>query len=228
MRITLFIFLLCIVVCSTGEADPINLEAFKKKSLKEQARDIAKAPPEQQAELVTIHEHSARLDSWGGEAGLRRVIESYVCQDRGVGSLETIFNIQLQLWEDYYSATDMAYRKVGEITDDAMNVLKKMDGERQALIRQRDSAHVLAFHMAASPEALKLAKKAEILEQELIDKYGLSGTPAPESINKTAMREVEKQIEEIYAKMKTLPTLPLEELRKEYDAVPEERVQPGK
>ena len=219
MKIYRNIISLSFLLCSVNAADPISIEAFKKMSLPEQRQAIADAPAEIKKEFEKIYLHAALIAQHGGEAGLKFFKEQFVIRAKGFLPFEHVFGTHSQLWHQYLASEESKFtaKKGGEKEREAVIALEK---ETLALDQRALAAHDIAFRLAPSARALDLAKRAEKLNAEWRKRW--LDSPGAKGITKEQLSEADRQINEIFEQMKSLPSLTPEEAKKEYDTFPEE------
>ena len=226
MKITYCSLLILFLLLPTWGADSISIENFKKLNPTERDEALQKAPPEQKEELKRIHIHLSLLERWGGEAEFKTEKESWISGSRGLGAFEGIFDMYSRISDIYVSTAWEALEKSGISSGQRLAAEKKLDAGRQAIRNRLPVVHALVYKMKASPEALALNKKAEQLCMELSEKYKV-GTSPHHTITKDDVTVVGRQADRFFEEMKKLPTMSPEELQKEYDAFPDEKMLRG-
>jgi hypothetical protein len=214
---------LSMVYCRAG--DLISIDDFKKvKDPDKREELIQKAPPEQREALKKIHLHMYLLDYFGGEAGLKREKESYVAKARGFERLESLFDQQGNMWEEYIGAVDTANEKAGMTHDKMADAERELRIEEASIKSRLAAVHSLLFNLAASPAALELDKKAGDLDEKIEKRLVSDGTTPNSPITKSERLEYDKQLDQTFEELKKLPALPPEQVQKEYNEFPEEKI----
>ena len=221
-----------VVLTPVRGANSISIDAFKIiTSYEERDKLIDQAPPERQNELIKIDHHLRLLSHFGGEAKLKYEKERQVSLARGFEFMEELFSSYAHIWDGYIAATMEKSKKEGNTHDQLVRKEKELDKEQRNIYNRVSIAHSIIFNMAASPQALELEKKAEVLLQDwqarLINNRITMDGPGPHPhrpITKEERIEVDKQIDKVFEEMKKLPALTPEQAQKEYNDFPEERI----
>jgi hypothetical protein len=222
MKMTYTVLLFLLLLPRIWGADQVSIEEFKKITNEDDRRMIiAKAPPDQKAELKQIDLHMALLARWGGDAGFRAHKESFVARARGLGALEFIFGFQVDLWGSYFAGLTAANEKAGMTNGQQEEAEKRITEEEAAFHKRFENVHSLVFNMAASPEALALSKEAGELGDKLSERFSRNGS---NPVTKDELTQINKQMAQIFDEMSKLPKLTPEQLQKEYDSVTDEQV----
>jgi hypothetical protein len=209
-------------------AAPVSIEEFEKNTNEdERLKLIQQAPSGEREELQKINLHMVLLEQFGGEAELKAARETQVSRARGLGWLEDLFIAETGLCDQYLVAVVNKDRdKSGRIPADRGPEVITLMNKVEALRRDRQpSIHSLVFNLAPSPEAIELAKEAEELYDEWSKKYNLDGTHMDRpAITKEQLTEVDKQVDQIFAKMQKLPKLTPDQAQKELDGFTDDKV----
>jgi hypothetical protein len=132
MKTIYTILLVLLILPRTWGADQVFIDEFKKISNgDERLKMIDQAPPEQRDELKKIDLHLRLLDRCEGEAGLKAARESQVAGARGVGCLQLIFGIQMQIWDSYIGGALIAAEKAGMTPAQQADVVKVLTEEKE-------------------------------------------------------------------------------------------------
>jgi hypothetical protein len=223
---TTYLALLTIFILPRSWGDqPISIDEFKKiPDIRERWKIIEQASPDQKEELKKAELHLDLLRQFGGEAALKTAKESGVAQARGLGELEDIFQRQRQLWDVYIGSILDTNRKSGMIHEKRGEIEEELGKEEDPIINRLPIVHALVFNMAASLQALELEKKAEQLDDQLTKRVTTDDSTPYRAVTKEERMDIDKQIDQIFDEMKTLPTLPPEQVQNEYNDFPEQKL----
>ena len=224
MKTVFSILLVLLFLFADFEAEALTIEEFRNTTNSDERRKaITDAPPEMKEELEKLHIHLSLLSTYGGEEQLKFARESFVARARGLEYFEALFGLQLQFRDGFNSSILIAEQDAGMPGEKLAVLDKEMAAGRKALwARAHFQVHALVFNMAPTKEALKLAKKVEILFRELEAKFITAG----QLITKEQLAKLDAQMDQIFEEMKRLPALPPEQVKKEYDAFPEKEIRP--
>lgn len=213
-----------LILPRTWAADPVFIDQFKKLDSTAREKIIQQASPEQTDELKKIDLHMDLLLRWHGEEGLRIAKESQVSKVRGLGDLEMFFKIQSQVWDAYVSAALEANKKAGMPRETQIAAEEKFVNERDAFRNRFPAIHSLILNIAASPDALRLDKRAGQLAEQWSIRMLTNSERSYRPVTKTEWMEMDQQAEQILQEIKKLPKLSFEELQKELGAVTDDKV----
>jgi hypothetical protein len=214
--ITLFTLIFGLLATSQGD-NTITVESFKKMSIAEQSVALEKAPSELKSELSKIHLHAYLTYNLGGEEGLNRAKENIRIEDKGLKELELFYFVKIKQWSLYTGTITDANRRAGMPHEKQIEVENTLEANLKASEKQYQVVHQLVFKLKPSPEALDLNKIATT--------YLMQAPDDPNTLlTIEALENLDKEGDKMYEEMKKLPTLTPEEIQKEYDAVPDEKV----
>ena len=227
MKTLYTVFAFYFILFSAQGASPISVEDFKNISDgNERARLIDAAPPEQREELRKIHEHLQLLTMFGGEAGVKALKEITAAKVRGFTEMIDVFDTQTQLWDEYMADVRAANRKAGMTQEKLIESEKKLHQDRAAVDNRLPIVEALVIRLAPTPEAMALEKKAEVMNRYMQDTYPPGGPMEKRHITKEQLSKVNRDMDEIFAKLQELPKLTSEQAQKEYEAITDDKVQP--
>jgi hypothetical protein len=220
--------LLVLAVPAISASEPVSIDDFKKIGSPDKRREIIdRAPPEQKEELKKIDTHLDLVTRWGSEAGAKAARESEVAGARGLGSLETVFAAQVDIWEGFIAEVAAANERAGLRPERIAERERQLEGEEEVFRKRLPAIQSLIFHLAASPAALELEKRAEKLAKEMRGRLSSDGKTPYHPITLKERKEFDGQIVQIYEEIKKLPQLTPEQAQKEFDAFPENKVRGG-
>lgn len=217
------LFLLTLLAISKG-ADPISIDEFKKMKYPDQVKAFDAAPPEMKAKLLNIFAHSYLLQSLGGEEQLKNEKETRIIEERGLLWLEMFYETQDDLWQVYAGAAISASQRSGMPLEKQAEVQKQLNEESDAINKQFHEVHQLVFRVAASPQALELAKKVETRVDEIRKTYNIGQATPQIPITKEQITDLDKEADQLLEEIKKLPRLTPAQAQKEYDAFPDSKV----
>jgi hypothetical protein len=157
-----------------------------------------------------------------GEKELKYRKEKAVAQKRGFVDMENIIQARNTLWDLYITKVQNATEKAGVTQRERNELYNKLEECYNAAKNDLSNVHDLALNLAPSPEALKLEGAIETLHHELTEEVHAVRADSNRKVTEEEVTKVDRQIDAIFEKVKTLPTLSPEEVRKEYDEFPEE------
>ena len=224
MKIIYGSFFILFLLLPAWAADTVSIEEFKKLNQAERDKVLQQAPPEQKEELKRIDMHLELVEQNGGEAGQKAAKETYVLNARGVGYFEAIFNVQTQVWGFYVSSVLLASQNSGMPRERQASVGEKLLEEQNKIQKRLPVVHSLVFNMAASPQALELEKKVQKLTDQWVKRISQDGATSCPPITRKERMEMDKQADQIFEAIKTLPKLTPAQAQKEYDDFPEEKM----
>ncbi len=189
----------------------------------EQLKAYDQASSEDKPEMKKVLLHGYLLFKFGGEDGLKREREIKRINARGLIYLDLFYQRQSDLWNSYIINTYRVNQKAGITKNKLEEIHDHLEEMYDPIDKRYPTIHQLIFKLAPSPEALELAKKAEMLTKQ-IDKEYLDQSPTVKLITKEQLAEVDKEATQIYEELKKLPSLTPEQVQKEYDAIPDDKV----
>ncbi len=227
MKLIYSILLVLFILPHSWGVDLVSIDQFKTITDADQRRKIInQAAPEQREELNKIDLHMRMVASVGGEAGFKAVKESSVAKARGFTDLEEIFGIQTQVWNDNMAGVYDSDHASTMTHDQMSEAERKREQELVALCSRLTTIHSLVFNLAPTSQAFDLEKKAEKFDEYLHQNFSPYNSARKQRVTKQERLEVDKQMDEIYAELQSLPKLTPEQAQKEYDAFPDEKVRP--
>ncbi len=224
MKIIYCILLTLILLANVKGEVPVTIEQFKKMTWDEQLKAYEQASSEDKPEMKKILLHGYLLFKFGGEDGLKMKKENKSIEARGLIYLDLFYGTQLTLWECYITSTYTANEKAGMAKTKQKELYDHLEGMYDPIEKRYPVIHQLIFKLAPSPEALALAKKAEMLDKQIDKVYNFNQPTPIKPITKGQLAEVDKQADQIYEELKKLPSLTPEQIQKEYDAIPDDKV----
>ena len=217
MKVRNVLLAVLVVLLQCLRADAISIEEFKKMDPGEQSRAIAGAPSGQKEELLKVKRHLDLLYTHGSEAAVKELRESTAATLRGVFGVEVVFYTQANLWRLYRSMLG------GEARKNEQKILAT-DRKLKMLEDRRRIVHSLVFNLAASPEALELAKRAVNLNFKWHEEaHTVGGDQEPPSVSAEQLAKVDEEADQIFTKLRALPPLSAAEAQKEYEETTEDK-----
>ena len=214
------LWLLGLVSCA--KAQPlVSIERFKKiTDPDERERIVAQAPPQQREELASLDKY-LMLTAHDKATGSQVWKESAIIKLRGFKHLEELFFLRGSMWLIHLGETLQADLDAGVSLQKRQEVERRGRRKTDAFGALVPQVHSLVYHLAATPQALRLEKQAEALCAEIESQtVNTPGLPTPPPLTDRERRELSRQVDRIFAEMKRLPTLTSAQLWKEYDELP--------
>ena len=228
MRAIYYYLVILLTLSSAWGAEGISIEEFKKIASPDKRMEIIdRAPPEQKEELKKITIHLELVQSWGGEAGLEAAREREVIGARGLDRLGAIFSQQTMMWQSWIVRVGEANEDAGMAKKEIVKIEKKLMAQVDLLVRRLPIIHTMLLRMAPSPRALELETEAKKLSNEMSQRESTDGITPFHPITKQERVEFDKRIETIFQEMKRLPKLTPEQVRRELDAMTDDKVRGG-
>jgi hypothetical protein len=222
---SLSVLSLFMIISVAAAADMISVDEFKRLGRAERLKAIEGAPPEQREELGRINVHLKLLSMYGGEEGVRRKREELVTAARGFSSLELLFATQVNYLESYELGEERIYQKGGVTGDKLTAAMLELENKVETLVkREKFTVHSLAFSLAPSPEALEFETKVEALNKRLDRELNQIVSVPGRYVTKSQLMAVDEQVDRVFGELKALPKLSADEVQREFDAYPEEKI----
>jgi hypothetical protein len=222
MKVIYAILTVMLNLATGNGADLVSIEKFKTiHGEGERLGVIATAPPEQRPQLLKIHAHLTLLEHWG-ERELKYSKEKAVAQISGFVDMENIIHARDRLWDLYLEQVRHATEKAGVTSKERDKIFSEVAERYNAPKYDLPIVHALALNIAPSSEALKLEGTIEALDKEWKHEFDTILADSNKKVTDEELRKIDRQLDEIFEKVKTLPTLSPEEVQKEYNEFPEE------
>ena len=223
-RKNLFLVIL-IVLLRFSRADAVSIEEFKKMNPQERDKALAEAPPGQKEVLMKVERHLYLLLRFGSEDAIKANRESTAAGMRGVLPIEHVFTTQLHLWHLYVLIFRAGVSDENGVTShENEQEISALERKVKSLQDRIPTIHSLVFNVAASPEALELAKRAANLSKKWRDETRTNTNVQPPSVSREVLAKVDAEADQIFTELKTLPSLSAAEAQKEYDATTEDKL----
>jgi hypothetical protein len=217
--------LLTILIANVAvAADPISVDQFKKMTLSEQEKALRQASTNMKPLLQPIYLHSFLLFYCQGEDGLKRQKEERIIEDKGLAFVESRYDSELSLWEQYLGAIIRVNRRSGMSLEKEAAEEKPLRERESQLLDRCHLVHQLLLKVATSPAASALGEKSKIREIEIRERYHPASGNPDNPITEQQFTGVSKELDQLLEEIKALPSLTDEQAKKEYDNFPEDKV----
>lgn len=142
---------------------------------------------------------------------------------RDFATLETVFGLQVNIWEGYIGAVMTMNQKSGMSNEQQVAAARNLIQQEDAIRQRADSVHLLVYHLAPSADALKLEKEGEALHDKLLKRQTVDDSRPYRPITIDERMKIDAELDKMYSELQALPKLTPEQLKKEYDAFTDEQ-----
>lgn len=209
-------------------AESITPEQFSKMNFSDQTIILEKASPEMKESLKKIYDHQMRIINFGSDDEIMIARENLSIEARGLSCIVAAFSEHVTLFERYYSGVINSMKNDKEKLQKGIALEKEINYKERDLLNRFKLIHTLIFNTASTESTLIIERKAAFLNETIFknlkyDSFNSKIEMTPEEFN-----EIDKKINILFEEIKTLPKLTPEQVKKEYDNFPEDKVSTGR